>query len=281
MEQNDIDNHYYSQQRAADTKSAARNLEKLRKFLEVENSKQIHTTFNARFLTLVNNMRQGDKDKRQDAEQDLGLLVYYSLSADFKYVGNSLREDAIQTTLIKVLQVARDPEKKFSDPSSYVGFALQNNITTLARKQNKDRKHASEINDDPSLAKLRLHVHGIDEGTPDIVSENQQMYKNGGYTDEEYAALHQAINKLDGRQKPLVKMFYSGKAKELGYKGMAETLDIPPASVKSALSRGRKKLKRILETDHTAIYEEQLKQKLDYIDHISHKTSKTHSSRSR
>lgn len=79
-----------------------------------------------------------------------------------------------------------------------------------------------------------------------ILSEEFCQMKNGQFPDYSNDSLYQALLKLDSTHSTLLILYYE---QELSIKEIATRLDYSESKIKTELHRGRKKLKKLLESE--------------------------------
>lgn len=119
---------------------------------------------------------------------------------------------------------------RLDDPGAFARWAFQIAARRAAdwiRRQQRDRRHLTAWEANPEA------VLPVAERAPDALGES-----------EEQAALRAALQQLPAATREVLHLFYHA---EFSIAAIAETLDLPPGTVKSRLFAARAQLKQQLE----------------------------------
>jgi len=135
-------------------------------------------------------------------------------------------EDVLQEAFLTIWRAAGDYRASLSPPMAWLGLIVRSRALDFLRKRRADR---SQLTDD------------YDEMGPDALpSDPSGNPMDMAQASEQAWALHQCLNRLEGRQREVVSLAY---LRDLSHGELAAQLSLPLGTVKSWIRRGLEKLR--------------------------------------
>ena len=176
-------------------------------------------------LRLIDNAINGDIDS---FEQLIKKHQQFAYNVALKYLKDPAdAEDATQEALIKAFRYLKSFNKN-SKFSTWLYRIVINTCKDELRKQKNEQNNYSLNNEDN-------YIDAIEDESYEPLknAENEELGKN----------LHKAIEQLDVNYKDVIILC---DMKDYSYQEISDILEVPLGTVRSRISRGRKKLRKII-----------------------------------
>jgi RNA polymerase sigma-70 factor (ECF subfamily) len=135
-------------------------------------------------------------------------------------------EDVLQEAFLTIWRAAGDYRASLSPPMAWLGLIVRSRALDFLRKRRTERSQLTDEYDELGPDALPSDPSG---NPMDMAQASEQAW-----------ALHQCLNRLEGRQREVVSLAY---LRDLSHGELAAQLSLPLGTVKSWIRRGLEKLR--------------------------------------